>query len=283
MKNFKVWALAMMAAAVIISCKKENNPEDQTTPTPTPPTINDTAKLVRVGEGYITGASAKAVVYAEKALFVGYNKLYISIYDSATSTRLNDGHLELLQPVMDMMSMQHSAPVEYSETINTTSKFWQGAVVFTMPSSGGSWKLHMGFHNHAVDKEGEGEITVTVNNPTTTVMKSCIVAADDSAKVFISLVQPKAPQIGLNNFEITLHKMEGMMSFPAVDDYTVEIEPEMPSMGHGSPNNINPVLTSDGHYMGKVNFTMTGLWRVHIKLFKNGILLDDTQSFDVTF
>lgn len=274
----------MMAAAVIISCKKENNSDEtNTTPTPTPPMVIDTTKLVRVGQGYITGAAAKAVVYAEKALFVGYNKLYIAMYDSASSKLLEDGHLELLQPVMDMSSMQHSAPVEYSEEINTTSKFWHGAVVFTMPSMGGSWTLNMGFHNHAVDKEGEGEIAVTVANPPVSVMKSLVVAADDSAKVYISLVQPTAPKIGLNNFEITLHKMADMMDFPAVNNYTVEIEPVMPSMGHGSPNNVHPVLTSNGHYLGKVNFTMTGLWQVKIKLFKNGVLLDDTQFFEIEF
>src|SRR5688572_29303215 len=110
MKNFKIFALAVMAAAVIISCKKENNSDDQNNPTPTPttPTTIDTTKLVRVGQGYITGAAAKAVVYAEKALFVGYNKIYIAMYDSASKKLLEDGHLEVFQPVMDMTSMQHS-------------------------------------------------------------------------------------------------------------------------------------------------------------------------------
>jgi hypothetical protein len=285
MKNFKTWAIALMAVAVIASCKKEDNTEDPTpTPTPTTPTTIDTTKLVRVGQGYITGAAAKAVVYAEKSLFVGYNKLYIAMYDSASATLLTDGHLELLQPMMDMGSMQHSAPVEFSNDINATTKLWEGAVVFSMSSMGmGGWSLNMGFHNHKVDKEGEGSISITVSNPAVAVMKSFIVAADDSTKILMSLLQPMSPQIGLNDFEITLHKMQDMMTFPAVNDYTVQIEPEMPSMGHGSPNNVNPVFTANGHYAGKVNFTMTGFWRVHVKLYKNGVLLDDKQYFDITF
>jgi len=44
----------------------------------------------------------------------------------------------------------------------------------------------------------------------------------------------------------------------------------MPSMGHGSPNNVNPVLTKNGHYKGKVNFTMTGDWRINLELNKDG-------------
>lgn len=74
-----------------------------------------------------------------------------------------------------------------------------------------------------------------------------------------------------------------MMSFPAITDYEVEINPEMPSMGHGSPNNVNPVHTAKGHYTGKVNFTMTGLWRVHIKLKKNGSVISESAYFDITF
>lgn len=273
-----------MAIAIIASCKKENTTEDTNSiSTPKTPTAIDTNKLVRVGEGYITRAAAKAVVYAEKSLFVGYNKLYIAMYDSVNSTLLTDGHLEMLHPMMDMGGMAHSAPVEYSKDINSTTKLWEGAVVFNMPSMRGSWNLNIGFHNHKANKEGEGEIQVMVNNPTVSVMKNFIVAGDDSAKVFLSLVQPTNPNIGLNDFEITLHKKLDMMTFPAINNYTVTIEPEMPSMGHGSPNNVNPVLTTNGHYKGKVNFTMTGFWRVHVKLYKNGTLLENTQFFDITF
>lgn len=274
--------MAICAIAVIAACKKEDTNDETNTVTP-PPTVIDTTKMVRVGQGYIIGASAKAVVYADKALFVGYNKLYVSMYDSASGAVLTDGHLELLKPVMDMGSMKHSSPVEFSNDINTTTHLWEGAVVFSMASMGGTWKLDLGFHNHVIDKEGEGSVDVTVINPTTPVMKSFIVAADDSTKIYMSMLQPSAPQIGLNDFEITLHKMQDMMTFPAVNDYTVVIEPEMPSMEHGSPNNVNPVLIGDGHYKGKVNFTMTGMWRIQIKLYKNGALLDDTRYFDITF
>jgi hypothetical protein len=282
MKNSQKWAIALMAVAVIASCKKEDSSTDQTTPTPITSNGPDTSRLVRVGEGYIIGAAAKAVVYAEKPLFVGYNQLYFAMYDSGTATLLTQGHLEELVPLMDMGGMTHGAPVESSEDINTTTKLWNAAVVFVMPGTPGNWSLNIGFHNHKVNKEGEGSVNVTVANPATAVMKSVVIAADDSAKLFISLVQPTKPQSGLNDFEITLHKAESRVDYPAVNNYTVEINPEMVSMGHGSPNNVNPVLTANGHYKGKVNFTMTGLWRVHLKLFKNGILMDDTQYFDIT-
>ena len=142
-----------------------------------------------------------------------------------------------------------------------------------MPSSAGKWTLNMAFHNHKTDKEGEGELEVNVINPTTSVMKSF--TANDSTKLFVSLIQPDLPKIGLNNFEISIHKKDSLMGFTAVDDYNVEIVPIMPSMGHGSPNNVNPVFTELGHYTGLVNFTMTGLWNVKIIIKKNGVIISD--------
>ncbi|MCK4750942.1 MAG: FixH family protein, partial [Bacteroidales bacterium] len=75
---------------------------------------------------------------------------------------------------------------------------------------------------------------------------------------------------------------ESMMSFPPAEDLIVEIEPEMPSMDHGSPNNEHPVHLADGHYRGKINFTMTGWWRVHITLKKGDEVVTDEAFLDIT-
>jgi len=61
------------------------------------------------------------------------------------------------------------------------------------------------------------------------------------------------------------------------------MEPEMPAMGHGSPNNVNPVAIGNGHYKGKVNFTMTGLWQVNLDFMMGADLADDTQFFEIEF
>ena len=99
----------------------------------------------------------------------------------------------------------------------------------------------------------------------------------------ISLVIPKAWKVGNNPFEITAHRMESMMSFPAATDLTIEIRPEMPSMGHGSPNNGNPVHTINGHYLGNVNFTMTGEWRINMTIMKGDRVITKKAYFDITF
>ena len=92
------------------------------------------------------------------------------------------------------------------------------------------------------------------------------------------------PEVGKNDFEVTIHAKESGMLWPAVDGLTVEIEPEMPSMGHGSPDNVNPVNTSNGHYLGTVNFTMSGLWYVNMTIKDgNGDVMDDANYFELSF
>ena len=54
-------------------------------------------------------------------------------------------------------------------------------------------------------------------------------------------------------------------------------------MGHGSPNNVNPVLTENGHYMGTVNFTMTGAWRINMVFKQDGRIIGKNAWFDIVF
>jgi hypothetical protein len=254
-----------------IGCKDE----DKTTPTA------PTETMIKIGETYINGAKAKAVVYSYKALETGYNDLYVSLLDSVDGTPLAEGHLSI-NPMMDMGMMKHSTPIENPKSTMATNGYFKVPVVFIMAGTASQWALNISFHNHKNNLEGEGSLGVAVIANTPSKMLSSVLPLDSNAKVFISMVLPSEPKQGINDFEITLHKKIGNLDFPAIEDYTVEIEPEMPSMGHGSPNNVNPVHTAKGHYAGKVNFTMTGLWHIKLKLYKNGVLLSNDLFFEIT-
>jgi hypothetical protein len=53
-----------------------------------------------------------------------------------------------------------------------------------------------------------------------------------------------------------------------VNNYTIKIDPRMPSMGnHGSPNNVDLTQSTAGEmYNGKMSLTMTGYWRINLQL-----------------
>jgi hypothetical protein len=273
---FKMLALVSIIAFTF-SCKKNNTTPDEETG----PTTNPTANLIQIGETYIIGAKAKAVIYSTKPFETGYNEIYVALYDSVDGSRLSNGHFDMM-PMMDMGTMQHSCPVENTQDTTTTNGYFKTAVIFSMPGTASQWSLNLSFHNHKNGLDGIGALGVNVISSSPARFKSTIISLDSNSSVFISLVGLSNPQVGINDFEITLHKKATMMSFPAINNYSVEIVPEMPSMGHGSPNNVNPILTSNGHYVGKVNFTMTGLWRINLNIYKNGTLISSNQYFETT-
>ncbi len=106
--------------------------------------------------------------------------------------------------------------------------------------------------------------------------------ATDGSKVFVMVVAPSEPVIGKQPFEVFVVQKKGMMDWPALDGLTLEITPEMPTMGHGSPGNENPVAAGDGHYAGLVNFTMAGPWKVTVALSgEAGTLGEAVLEYDV--
>jgi len=271
MKSYmKMVIIAITGAAMFFtSCKKEKNEPD--------PTIN----LSKLAEGYASGAATKVVVYTkETTVSTGYTKLYIALYDSVSNNRVDDAHIHL-SPLMDMGTMKHAAPFENPDE-EAVNHLFPSTVTFIMSSMGGSWTIGISVHNHSNGKEGSLTIPVTVTEPAKTKIKS-FTAAHDGGKYFVALTEPASPKVGINDLEFVLYKKTSMMSFPADSSLTITFTPEMPSMGHSSPNNVNPTHIGNGHYKGKVNFTMTGLWRLNMDFTSNGTVADTTQYIDIEF
>ena len=275
--NFKFLKIVpvLFVSILLFSCSKD---EDVVT--------NPLDGLTKLKEGYALGAAAKVELWGKKSFFVGYNNIVVVLYDSLHPTvKITDAHIHF-EPLMTMgmggMTMQHASPIENPDEAAVNEVF-PGAVVFTMPTTmDGSWKLGVAVHNHLYDKEGDASFDITVDNPTPSVCTVFTSQSADSSKLILSLLEPAAPKVGMNDIEFTIHRKASMMDFPADDSYTIEITPEMPSMGHGSPNNENPVNTGNGHYKGKVNFTMTGEWKVNVLVKKAGTTISKNLYFTIT-
>lgn len=271
-------AMTFLVIAFLSSCKKEstttNNPTNSD-PFPVP------SSYVKLGETYILGAKVKAVVYATSALTTGYNKLYVAMYDSIDGKHQMDGHFSI-DPIMDMGTMQHGTPYEPMDEVEDISNgLYEAGIVFTMPSStGNTWKLNIAYHNHRYDLEGEGELDLNVTQATVSRLYF-LNNTPDTQNLTVALIDPLKPQTGMNTFELGIYKRIGKDYLPD-SSYTISINPQMLSMGHSSPNNVNPTATHHGHYAGKVNFTMSGTWRVYVTINKKGTLIDDKSYFDIT-
>lgn len=229
--------------------------EDEATPDPT-------SDLIKITEGYALGAAARVEIWAEETLFSGYNKLFIALYDSVGGERITDSHVHL-HPVMDMHTMSHSCPVENPEPLAVDLLFPAG-VLFTMPSGDmGVWTLEVSVHNHLNNRHGNAmfDIEVAATSPS----KAITFQAPGSKRYYLGYHFPSAMKVGVNDFEVVAFTMVNGEFVPA-KNLSIGLTPEMPSMDHGSPNNQDPVHVSNGHYKGKVNFTMTGEWRLNLSL-----------------
>ncbi len=266
---------AILVVLTAYSCK---NTEE---PAPFEP-FKDMVKIATAPTG---SGAYKIDVYLKEDAFVGYNNLYLSVYDSASGEVASDWSASistLMTMMTDMGTMKHTCPLE-QPIYNSEMKAYEGAAMFVMPTTDmGTWQFTINYVNG--NMEGELSFPIIVKEKENKAMISFVSEADQTTKFFVAIIQPELPDVGINDFEIGIYTKESMMSFPAVDDYTVVIEPEMPSMGHGSPDNVDPVSVGNGHYKGNVNFTMTGFWRVHMTITNtaNQVVVEDSY-FDIEF
>jgi hypothetical protein len=269
------YLLFLMLPALIVACSKEETD------------LPAQDKFVKVDELVSSGSLFNVQFYAKDSLFVGYNIVYFKLTDKNSGQPLDQATIELF-PLMDMGTFKHSCPFENPAETADADGYFEGAVMFSMPGSDNSWSLAA-----LISANGE---TDSVFFPlekviaTSPVKKIVVIDSLNNGpgswiitKYPVSIVEPPEWKVGNNKFEITINTMASMMSFPCCDDISVEIIPEMPSMGHGSPNNINPVPTGNGHYAGTVNFTMTGAWRVNMVFRKDGRTLGRNAYFDINF
>ena len=258
---------------LLVSCTKIENGTDDAVP------------LLKIAEATTTSSLYNVRFLSEDSLFVGYNKVYFRVTEKASGKPVPIASI-FLHPLMDMGTFSHACPYENPDETPNPDGYFEGAVLFSMPGKDNSWSLSAGIVINGVrDSVNFGIDKIIATNPA----KKLVVIDSLSngpgswiiTKYPVSLVEHEKWKVGNNTYEITVHRMASMMSFPCCDDLSVEIIPEMPSMGHGSPNNVNPVSTGMGHYSGTVNFTMTGEWRINMIFRKGGRVIGKTVYFDV--
>jgi len=219
--------------------------------------------------------NTKVELFAEAAPFVGYNRLYVSLYDSASGTKIINSQV-LFSPLMDMGTMVHSCPFENPQSTEAQDNKFAGSAIFIMS---GMWGMGVEFHSSDDAHIGNVEFTFDVA-PTSLVKK---LDASDGITYFLTLMQPEKWRVGLNDLELCINFRQSMMSFPAKEEMTLTMSPWMDmgeGVGHGSPNNVNPQHTNNGHYNGVINYTMSGAWDINFEI-NNGDSTIAQATFEV--
>jgi hypothetical protein len=233
------------------------------------------------GSSTPTSSASKASVAASRVgdldvelltdsrLEVGMTPVYVKVTTAGRSV-VKDATVTVT-PLMTMSGgTAHSAPVIGTPSLSD-DEYYACAVVFSMPSGAmGSWSATI-----SVERPGAAAVDATFSDLTVadTGRAKSFTFTDPStsvaAKYLLSLNFKVAPKVGLNPVVVTLHRMQDMMTFVPVDDAAITLDPQMPSMGHGSPGSVDPTLTSLGRYEGQLSFSMAGDWETTISVSKS--------------
>jgi hypothetical protein len=214
-------------------------------------------------------------VYASETYYAGYNTLYFKVLKDEAETK--DATVTF-KPIMYMTEKTHSCPIE-QPVLNEDAVF-EGHALFQMPSMNGYWELTV---NVELNEGGSQEFVLPIEVIQPEYARALVTTREDGKRLIIGYVSPMEPVVGNNDFEVAIFTMQDMMNFPPVEGLKVKIEPEMPSMGHGSEGNKNPTEMGAGHYKGNVAFNMVGDWRIHLEVFEDDVLVKDGIYFDLFF
>ena len=266
-----VTAVLVVGASVLLSaCSDDSRPMASGS-------VDDVAGQIElVALGSIEDQGIRVTLHGPEMLQSGYTPLEVELVDIATGAPIQSAQVQIT-PMMHLQTddgeMNHSAPTEPPLAQASTDGCFSNPVVLIMP---GSWHLHVSFAE-AQGKQG----TVTFDLDVEEGDRIARLTGEDGAAYFVALVAPQTAVVGRHDLELAVFRRETMMSFPPEMDLDIDMEPSMPAMGHGSPENESPLHTGAGHYTGKVNFIMTGDWRIDLTLRRQDTLIASTH-FDLT-
>lgn len=212
-------------------------------------------------------------VYSEQTQYsIGYNELFYRIKDMATDSYVSNASVTM-NPMMHMEMMSHSCPKSAVATTDDGSVY-SGFAIFQMPGNDTEyWELNFEYSIDGQTYNTSERIEVKV--PVDGKKRVNVFTGTDESRYVLAMM-PMKPEVAINDFSAMLFKMEDMMTFKVVEGYTVGIDPRMPGMGnHSSPNNEDLIFdASSGMYKGKLSLTMTGYWKINLKVMdaNDGVL-----------
>ncbi|MFD1770104.1 FixH family protein [Sphingobacterium suaedae] len=254
--------LGIAAIALVYSltgCGNNTQQTQEKRPIDTVVNTVDISTLTKIADTTLT--DNKVSVFAQDSLRSKNETIYIQVTDLEGNPTA-DAHLDY-DVIMDMGMMSHGGP--YYPLVDLGNGLFKAEVVFIMANMddmGEGWILHT-----ILNKKDSLSFLLPVSEAK--YVRTISVNTKDDSRVFVSLLLPEEVKAGTQPIGFTLHKMDHNL-FPALEGYTVEIEPLMPNMGHGSPNNEAATGTGNGRYSGTINFTMKGHWKIKVNLLKGG-------------
>ncbi|QXP61027.1 hypothetical protein [Olleya sp. HaHaR_3_96] len=246
----------LFIALLNVSCSSDNDDDDSRI-------TNEVTGLTKI-QDLINDTHTIELFNTTGQFKTGYNAISLRVIDNTTNSYVEDANLSWI-PMMQMPTMEHSSP---KSTITKTlgkDTVYDGFIIYQMTNLDGSgWSLTVNYTINGIDYTVTDAITVLQNDN----QNSASFMGSDDSRYIVALVEPNNPKIAINDLKVGLFKMENMMTFPVVEDFTITLDPRMPGMGnHTSPNNTDLTYNSaEQMYNADLALTMTGYWVLNLKL-----------------
>jgi hypothetical protein len=236
----------------------------------------------KVSLGTAAAGELQVELLTDTRLETGMTPVYVKLTTSAGQL-VRDATVSF-RPMMSMTGgMSHSAPV-LAEPARAAEGLYPWAVVFQMASGAmGSWSAVVTVTRPgAAAAEARFESLTVADSGRAKVFSFTAPGATAATKVVASLNFTAPPRVGLNPVIVTLHTMQDALTFAPIEDAELTLDPQMPSMGHGSPGSVDPTPSSLGRYEGKLSFSMAGPWETTLTISRGGSTLG-APNFETTF
>ena len=257
-----LYNILILTAMLFVSCGKNDEPQ-----------IADPTEGLKKVQEFADGNHTVTAWNENGELRLGYTKVYFTVQDK--NGKYIENAVLTAFPEMDMGMMKHSTP--RAEITKVADKaLYETYYAFLMYSGQGNGKWYYDLAYTAGTVSGSfDDVEIDVKNvfrPDGTTARRVIqtvTAADGSGKRYVvTLVEPQKPKVGLNDITAYIHERIDANTYNPVENFTLKLDPRMPSMGnHSSPNNADLTWNAtEKIYRGKVNFSMTGYWTLNLIL-----------------
>lgn len=208
--------------------------------------------------------SYTVTAWSTRPLSVGFHEIYLEVMENGIPVEGVHVHFNTM---MHMEGHSHSSPYgEPDEQRDEVYNLYEAWAIFTMA---GEWELEITVHSEEVSEtEISGSIPVEVDHTD----RVKLFEGENGSHYILTWIEPKEPEVGMNDLLISLHRSVSHSEYPAVLNAQIGFEPWMPAPGmdHGSSNNVDPEHQGNGFYQGKVNFNMTGDWELRFDISQGG-------------
>lgn len=226
--------------------------------------LNNINQIVYKEILFVTTGNFKIVLFITgyDSLTTGYNEVFFKVYKD--NSEQNSGFVKLFPKMWMTPTYVHSTPVSVRFDYNNTIGYYSGYVIFNMPTS-------------PPDVVWYSEISYTDANNVTYQADSTAMYViyhqekqwrffydtTDQSTYMLSLLKPFTPNLGLNDFDVMLHKTDAQLyNHEQINNAEMFIAVYETDSTNFSSGNVSPIPNSDGIYRGKVNFPYTDSWIV---------------------